>query len=216
MLDDPLTSLSPSEKKTLLKRGPVAAPEALVRRTTRAYLEELITINGMPFDDWLLKMTPEDVEKLQRTPTKKRKLSLDSWKQTTEGWAVFKCEGQKGFEAWATQQTKKLKAFKGLTMKKLSNVVDQRIGLYPTRSIIRLNARKGDFFRHIQKAKDEFLMAWSFTWKEIPPALRHPRQPGFRGDLATFYQQQHDYINNRGTDISFEALHASTSITEKD
>ncbi len=52
--------------------GPKPLPRERVYHATWAILEELTTIDGMPFDDWLMKLTPEEVEALQRPPTRKR------------------------------------------------------------------------------------------------------------------------------------------------
>ncbi len=108
--------------------GPKPLPRERVYHATWAILEELTTIDGMPFDDWLMKLTPEEVEALQRPPTRKRTLSLDTWKRTTEGWAVFKREGQEKYEAWATDQTKKLSKYKKIQMQELLDHVGQRLG----------------------------------------------------------------------------------------
>ena len=193
-------ALSPSDQQAFLKtvspRGRPPLSRDLVNRATKEVLLELTTIDGCFFDDWLLKLTPEELEALACTPTRNQTLSLDSWKRTIEGWTVFKREGQEGFEAWATRQAEKLTTFKRLQMQDLLRRVEQRLGRKKERD----HPPKGDLLKYVHEAKDEFLMAGCFTWDEIPPALRHKRQRGFRGDLATFYRQQHNYINNRGTD----------------
>lgn len=95
-------ALSPSEQKAFLnkvgsrrKPGPVALSRAQVHRATREVLMELLTVNGKPFDNWLMRLTDKELEALQRTPTRKRTLSLDAWKRTTEGWAVFQREAER-------------------------------------------------------------------------------------------------------------------------
>lgn len=134
----------------------------------------------MTFDEWLMNLTPEEVDKLP----------IDAWKRTREGKAKFKRHGRKKFEAWANDQTAKLKQFKELQMKGLLALVEQRLKLKP-----RQHTRKGAFLQYVREAKDEFLMRWCFTWKQISPTLRDKRQPGIRNDPAAFYDRQHDYIN---------------------
>ena len=187
-----------------MKRGPKPSSRERVYQAVWAILEELTTIDGMPFDDFLMTLTPEAVEKLQRSPGKKRRLSLDTWKRTTEGWTVFKRLGQEGFESWATQQTEKLYKYKKIQMQELLELVEQRLG----RTKKRDHSPKGTFLKYVQEAKDLFLMRWSMTWDEIPPALRHKAQPGFRGDLATLSQHQDAYTNG-GARCCFEPFPAS-------
>lgn len=187
-----------------MKPGPKPLSRERVYRATWAILESLTTIDGKSFDDWVMKLTPEDLEKLQRPPGKKRRLSLDTWKNTTEGFAVFGPEeDQERFEAWATEQTEKLYKYKKLQMQELLNFVEHSLGRLSDKK----HPPKGDFLKYVLEAKDLFLMRWCLTWMEIPPALRHKRQPGFRGDLATFYQLQHDYLNS--AHFCFEPFPAS-------
>ena len=198
MLDDLITAfhaLSLSEQKAFLKtvspRGRTPLSRERVNQATKEVLLEQTTIDGNFFDCWLMKLTPEELEALACTPTRNQTLSLDSWKRTTEGWDVFNRYGQEKFEEWATRQTEKLTTYKRLQMQDLLLRVEQRLGRKKERD----HPPQGALLKYVHEAKDEFLMAGCFTWDEIPPALRHKRQRGFRGDLATFYQQQHDYIN---------------------
>ena len=191
-----LLALSPSERKavrdTVWPRktpGPVPPTRELVHEATKTILEDMTTIDGVPFDDWLMKLTPEKIKALQRPPAKNRRLSLDTWKYTTEGWAVFKQEGQEKFEAWANDQTEKLKKWKGLTMKLLLDHVEHSLGSK------RRTSRKGAFLHYVREAKDDFLIDGFFSWQEIPPTLRGWHQPGIRGDCRAFYQRQEDFFN---------------------
>lgn len=211
-------ALSPSEQQAFIKKvsqrknpGKRSVSRELVNRTTKEVLLELTTIDGNFYDCWLMKLSPEEL----------KVLPLDAWKRTTEGKAVFKRKGKKGLEAWVIRQKAKLIRYKGLWIEELLDLVEERIGLTPTRKKKKEKGKamvpKGGRFRqYVQEGKDEFLMAGCFTWDEIPPHLRDRRQPGIRGDLAAFYDRQHDYINNKGMDVSFEDLCSSTPITDED
>lgn len=188
-----------------MKRGPKPLQRDRVYQATWSILEELTTINGIALDDWLMKLTPEGVERLQRPSGEKRRLSLDSWKRTIEGWRVFTREGQEAFEAWATQQTGKLNTYKKLQMQELLEFVEQRLGHMKTRK----HSPKGTLLKYVQEAKDLFLMRWGMTWWEIPPALRHKRQPGFGGDIDTFYRLQDEYINHSGDKLVYAPFSTS-------
>ena len=81
-----LLALSPSELKAVLEKvaprrkpGPVAPSRAQVHRATREVLMVLTTVDGRPFGNWLLRLTPEELEALKRTPRKRiQTLSLDA------------------------------------------------------------------------------------------------------------------------------------------
>ena len=214
-LDDLINAfhaLSPSDQQAFLRTvsprknpGQLPLSRELVKRTTKEVLKEWTTVEGNFFDDWLMKLTPKELGALP----------LDAWKRTTEGWAVFKRKGKKKFEAWATRQKEKLIGYKGLYMEKLLDLVEGRIGLTPTRKKRKERGKamppKGGVFRKwVQEGKDEFLMASCLTWDEIPPNLRDGRQPGIGGEIAAFYDRQHDYINNTGVDMTFEDFCSST------
>ena len=204
-------------------RGRVAVSRDLAYRQTWGYLTQSSTIGGEPYDEWVMNSTLEDLEAVRQHPTpeelyeledklKKREkkewlteedldrvaagppkhtLSLLVWLWTTQGWAVYKRDGREKFFEWATLQTDKLIKFKTLEMGGLSREVRQRLGREKDQKC----SPKGDLLKAVQDAKDDFLMTWCFTWKQIPGALRHKHQRRFRGDADTFYRLQHNYIN---------------------
>ena len=70
-----LLALSPSQLKAVLDKinprktpGPVALSQERVHQATWAILDEMTTIDGMPFDEWLMDLTHEGLEALKRTP----------------------------------------------------------------------------------------------------------------------------------------------------
>lgn len=112
---------------------------------------------------------------------------------------MFQREGQETFEAWATQQTEKLYKYKKLQMQELLELVEQRLGHTKKRN----HSPKGVFLKYVQEAKDLFLIRWTLSWEETPPALRHQNQPGTPRDPGTFWQRCEDSINRTGIDIVF-------------
>jgi hypothetical protein len=114
-------ALSPSDRKAFLRkvsrRGRVPVSRDEVYQPTWAYLEQLTTIEGEPYDEWLMNLSSEELEalgcypkqgKLERVLAElsTRTLSLASWLRTTHGWAVYKRDGKEKFLEWATLQTK--------------------------------------------------------------------------------------------------------------
>jgi hypothetical protein len=123
--------------KKVSPRGRVPVSLDPVYRATWAYLEELTSSDGIPFEGWLLDLTLEELEALKRAAKKvkslpkrnwKLTLSLDDWKQTAMGLAVFRREGQEGFEAWALRQTEKLIEWNQLRRTDLLDPVEARTG----------------------------------------------------------------------------------------
>lgn len=56
--------------------GPEPLSRELVIQATKAVLQEMTTIDGMPYDEWLMDLTLEELQKLP----------LDAWERTTEGF----------------------------------------------------------------------------------------------------------------------------------
>lgn len=131
--------------------GPVPLSEEIPVGKAKLVLEGMTTIQGLPFDEWLLDLTPEEVKLLMRplktlTPRQRKQtvlidmapdgapkwvripLSLDSWKWTTQGWSVFNRLGQDVFESWASLQTQKLYEYKTLWMQRLHDLTKWTIG----------------------------------------------------------------------------------------
>jgi hypothetical protein len=186
-----LRALSPSDQKAVRdevwprKYGPEKSDRRLVRRVTRDVLWEMMTVNGKPFYNWEMKLTPKQVDALP----------VDTWKVTPEGEAEFTRGGQEAFEAWVTTRRNKLKEWLTLQMKRLLNLVDQRINPDSKRGAQRKNTRKGDFLRDVRAAKDEFFMGWyGLPWEGIPSALRDKRQPAFQGNPTLYEKGQYEWL----------------------
>lgn len=190
-----LRGLPPSERAAVrdqvwprTKTGPKPVDRNPVCQATNKLLREMSTTNGRPHEVWVMELTLEKLRQLNRNPTR----LFATWKRTAAGQAVLEREGQEGFEVWAQRETEKMINWKGLKMAELVEQVALRLG----------DANKsrgpkgGKFHQYVMEAKDEYLMNGGFTWKEIPKALRHKKQPGFRGDPTTFAQKQKDTYDN--------------------
>jgi len=198
---------------------PVSRDEA--DEQTWTYLEQLTTIEGELYDEFLMNLTLEDLKAVRQHPTpedlaeferglkKPRReltdkdldrvaagppqhtLSLLAWLWTTQGWAVWTREGKEKLFEWAIQQTDKLIKLKELELGGLSQEVRHRLG----REKDQKHNPGGDLLTYIRDAGGEFFMAGSFTWNQIPSFLRQKRGR-FGGDSKTFDRRQHAYLNH--------------------
>lgn len=209
-----------SQQKAFLRevspRGAVAVSRDEVHWQMWNYLTQAATINGEFYDEWLMNLTLEDLEAVRQRPTpeelyelddrlKKNKdwlteedldrvaagppkdtLSLLAWLWTTQGWTVWRRDGKEKFFKWASLQTEKLIKFKKMKMNGLMNEVRQRLG----RQKEQKHPPKGDLLRYGREAKNNFLMAACFTWRNRIPQTVLLKAPD------AYYPLQHSYIND--------------------
>jgi hypothetical protein len=133
-------------------------------QATLVVLKEMTTYDdGTPFDEWVLDLT------LQK---RKRKLSLsvNDWKRTAQGLAVYKREGLAGLEAWKLRQEEKVMTWLRLGRADFLNRVEVRTGRKPRKN--RAHAKGGRFAQHVQEGLDTFLVQRRIKWHQIPPGIR--------------------------------------------
>lgn len=216
-----------SQQKAFLRivspRGRVAVSRDEARRQTWGYLTQSTTIEGEPYDEWLMNLSLEDLKALRQHPTPEELYELEDKlkKREQERWLTEEDLDRVAAgppqhtlsllswlwttQGWAVYKRDGLEVFlewatlqtgKLIMIKKLNiNRLSQAV-----RQRLGCEKRdhpfKGDLLKAVQDAKDDFLITLGFTWKQIPGALRHKKQRRFGGDAETFYRLQHAYIND--------------------